>query len=28
MAMMAAEQLVEALSGTVPANAVNPEAWD
>ena len=28
MAMMAAEQLVEALSGRVPANAVNPEAWD
>jgi phosphoglycerate dehydrogenase-like enzyme len=27
MAMMAAEQLVEALDGKVPANAVNPGAW-
>jgi len=27
MAMMAAEQLVEALTGTMPKNAVNPEAW-
>jgi phosphoglycerate dehydrogenase-like enzyme len=28
MAMMAAEQLVEALNGKVPANAVNPQAWE
>ncbi len=27
MAMMAAEQLVEALGGKIPAHAVNPEAW-
>jgi glyoxylate reductase len=27
MAMMAAEQLVEALGGKVPKNVVNPEAW-
>jgi lactate dehydrogenase-like 2-hydroxyacid dehydrogenase len=27
MAMMAAEQLVEALEGKLPKNAVNPEAW-
>jgi len=27
MAMLAAEQLVQALAGRVPANAVNPEAW-
>jgi glyoxylate reductase len=27
MAMMAAEQLVQALDGAIPANAVNPEAW-
>jgi glyoxylate reductase len=27
MAMLAAEQLVSALAGNVPQNAVNPEAW-
>jgi glyoxylate reductase len=27
MAMMAAQQLVEALGGKVPKNVVNPEAW-
>ena len=27
MAMMAAEQLVEAVGGKVPSNTVNPEAW-